>query len=128
MSKSRILVIDDEKEICDVSKKILERTGRYEVVTSTEGKRVMDLAKQYKPNLILLDVMMPDMDGTQVAEYLFDDPDTKEIPLVFLTALVRKEEAKKGKIGRCFFIAKPINPKELIDRIGFILNSYSKSS
>lgn len=123
MSKERILIIDDEEEICNVSKKILERTGRYDVITSTEGKRGVDLAKQYKPNLILLDVMMPDMDGTKVAEYLFEDPDTRGIPVAFLTALVSKQEAEKddGKIGPRFFIAKPVSSQELIERVETIL-------
>lgn len=127
-TKAKILVIDDEEDICELSKKILEKTGNYEVVFSTTGKEGLDSAKQHKPDLILLDIMMPDMDGSKVAEYLSIDPATKEIPVAFLTALIKKEEAEadEGKIGSHFFIAKPISSQELIVQVKDILDTVNR--
>lgn len=128
-AKMKILVIDDEQDICELSKKILEKTGDYEVIFSTNGKEGIDLAKSCRPNLVLLDIMMPDMDGSEIAEHLSQDPVTKEIPVVFLTALIKKEEVEmdEGKIGSHFFIAKPISSQELIAQVKNILDTVKPS-
>jgi len=123
MEKTRILVIDDEEDICAFSKSILERTGKFEVFFSTNGKEGLSLAKTHKPDLILLDIMLPDIDGPKVAENLAESLSTKTIPVVFLTALVHKEEIERGsgQIGGRFFISKPINSQQLVERIQAIL-------
>jgi CheY-like chemotaxis protein len=123
MEKARILIIDDEEDICKFSKSILEKTGKFEVLFSTTAIAGISLAKSQKPNLILLDILMPDMDGSDVAQYLSNDPSTGTIPVVFLTALAQKKDIdqKSGKIGGRFFFAKPVNPQELISRIQSIL-------
>lgn len=125
MQTAKILIIDDEEEICKVSKSVLEKTERFEVVFSTKAKNTLELAKSYKPDLILLDILMPDMDGTDIAEQLSSDPLTKGIPLVFLTAMVKESEVKEssGIIGSRLFISKPVGPQELINRVESILNS-----
>ena len=123
MQKVKIFIIDDEEEICKLSKSILEKTGRFEVMFSSKAIGAIDLIKNYKPALILLDIFMPDMSGTRVAELLLEDPSTKDIPVVFLTALVEKSEVEEtsGMRGGRFFIAKPVMSKELISRIDYIL-------
>jgi len=123
--KTKILIIDDEEDICHFLKSGLERTKKFEVLTSTQADRGIVLAKTFHPDLILLDISMPEMDGSQVAEALRADTSTKDIPVVFLTALARKEEVEEGSgmIGGHLFIAKPVETKELIDRIESILNT-----
>jgi two-component system, OmpR family, alkaline phosphatase synthesis response regulator PhoP len=138
--KKKILMIDDEQEICDLIKSVLERTGRFEVLVSTRAKEGIQLAKSNMPDLILLDVMMPDMDGTEAARLLCEDEQTKAITIVFVTAiaipmafmaaLVQNEELKQkaGPVGGHYFIQKPISPKDLIQRLDEILSSVPKKN
>jgi len=123
LSKKKILVIDDEEDICHFSKSILEKTGKFEVLVSTDALTGINLAKSHLPDLILLDINMPKIDGGAVAQNLRENKSTSEIPIVFLTALLRKAEAEEsgGKIAGRFFIAKPVDSKELIKRIESIL-------
>ena len=119
MGKKRILIIDDENNLTKIMKRNLERTGRYEVRTENEGSQSIAAAKEFKPNVILLDVLMPGMDGGDVAYQLSNDEDTKNIPIVFLTALVNKSEVETGGsvIAKRVFIAKPVDIEELIATI-----------
>ncbi|MDD5730097.1 MAG: response regulator [Candidatus Omnitrophica bacterium] len=121
--KVKILVIDDEEDICHFTKSILEKTGRFEVFSSTNPVTGISLAKAHKPDLILLDVFMPQMDGSKVAESLLHEESTKSIPIAFLTAIVQQKDVDKGagSIGGRYFIPKPVAPKELITRIKEIL-------
>ncbi len=130
MKRAKIMIIDDEEEICEITKKLLERTRKFEAMFSTKGVGAVDLIKSYKPDLVLLDESMPDMSGSEVAERLLEEPLTKDIPVAFLTALVKSEEVKKtsGLIGGRFFIAKPIAPEELISRIESILKQNKPGS
>lgn len=126
MAKKKILLIDDEEGFCSLVKLNLEKTKRFEVLTSTSGLEGIEIAKDKQPDLILLDIYMPDMEGSEVAEHLLEDATTKDIPIIFLTALVDKEtvELGGGIIGKREFIAKPVAPKELISRIEAILAGY----
>lgn len=119
LKKKKILIIDDEKDFCHFVKLNLGETGKFEVLTTTKAAEGIDLAKSDQPDLILLDILMPEMNGTQTAQYLIEDPLTRKIPIVFLTVLALKEEVKKGlgTIGGRIFIAKPVTPAELIARI-----------
>ncbi len=114
--KNRILLIDDEKDFCFFTEKNLEQTGEFEVFTATRGEEGIGLAREKKPDLILLDVNMPQISGPEVAEILLNDPATSEIPVVFLTAVVTKKEVGIKSIneigGRCF-IAKPVDIQTL---------------
>jgi len=116
MSRKRILVADDETSITRLLKLNLERTGNYEVREENLGARVFEAAQEFKPDLILLDVMMPDMDGGDVAASLKQDPALRKTPVVFLTAAVKKEElgAPEGRIGGRMYIAKPLNVQGVI--------------
>jgi len=119
MNRTRILIIDDEENFTRLIKLNLERTGKYEVKTENKGSLGFIAAKEFKPALILLDVMMPDVDGGDVCNQLKNEGDTKNIPIVFLTAVVNEKEIKEknGIIGGHPFIAKPVDTEELIDVI-----------
>jgi CheY-like chemotaxis protein len=119
MNKRKILIIDDEEKFTKYVKLNLESTGNYEVMVAGNGLSGLEAAGKFKPDLILLDVMMPDMDGTEVFEHLKDDEICKNIPVVFLTAIVTKREvvAKGSNIGGHPFIAKPVTLGNLISSI-----------
>jgi two-component system OmpR family response regulator len=119
MSKKRILVVDDETSITRLLRMNLELTGNYEVREENSGGRAIETAQEFKPDLILLDVMMPDMDGGDVAAALRQYPALRKTPVVFLTAAVKQEElgGSKGKIGGRIYIAKPLNMKGVISVI-----------
>ena len=119
MEKKRILIVDDEFGFTRLVKLNLEATGRYEVRTENKGSRTLTIAKEFRPDLILLDILMQDMEGGEVASQLKDDAVTRKIPIVFLTGVVKKEEVEKsdGDIGGYFFIAKPVSTEELINQI-----------
>ena len=119
MLPKKILVVDDEPTITRLLKLNLENTGAYVVREEQAGSKAYAAARDYKPDLILLDVMMPDMDGGDVAAQLQADPLLKGIPLIFLTAAVRKEEltASGGMIGGFPYIAKPLDIKGVLAAI-----------
>jgi two-component system OmpR family response regulator len=118
-AKKRILVIDDEAGFTRLLRLNLEATGDYEVREENSGPNGFAAAREFKPDLILLDVMMPGMDGGAVAARLQADAHLKSVPLVFLTAAVKKEEvgAHGGVIGGFPFIAKPVGVSGVIEVI-----------
>ncbi len=116
--RKKILVVDDEQDVLTILDKRLSWEG-YAVIKADNGKDALRLARQEHPNLILLDILMPETSGAEVAEQLKSDSCTRDIPVMFLTCLVtKKDEIEKGhEIGGNFFIAKPYNPKELVVEI-----------
>jgi CheY-like chemotaxis protein len=124
MKRKKILVVDDETSITRLLKLNLEKTGTYVVRDENLGSKTLAAAREFKPDLILLDVMMPDMDGGDVAALLQADPLLKNVPIVFLTAAVKKEELKgpEGVIGGFTYIAKPLNVKGVMSVIERHLN------
>ena len=119
VNKKKILLIDDEEDFCFFVKMNLEKSGNFEVLTTTSGSNGIFIAVKEQPDLILLDIIMPDISGGQVAEQLLDNPKTKEIPLLFITAIAsrRDVQAKEEPIGGRQFIAKPVTPEELMDKL-----------
>jgi DNA-binding response OmpR family regulator len=117
--KTKILIIDDEKSFSGLVKLSLEASGGYDVQVENQGSKGFAAARAFMPDLILLDVVMPDASGSQVASQLKDNPSTKNIPIVFLTALVSEGEVSSqgGVIGGYPFIAKPVTMARLIDCI-----------
>ncbi len=115
MTKKRILVVDDEPAMTLLARANLERTGLYEVRTENLAWATLDAAREFHPDLILLDVMMPGMLGSEVAALLDADEDLCKIKYVFLTCMVTQDEAKtsQGDIGGNVFMAKPINMADL---------------
>jgi len=121
-----ILAVDDEDSFTFFVKLNLQtyKERQFKVTTANSGTEGLKLAKVVRPDLILLDVMMPDMSGAEVAEELLLDARTKSIPIIFVTALVQKDEVDKeaGQMGGREFIAKPVSKDELISRIEAALN------
>jgi DNA-binding response OmpR family regulator len=124
MLEKIILVIDDEEDFCHFIKKSIESKGVFQVLTATKGREGIRLAKTRKPDIILLDIMMPDIAGTEVAEELSEDPLTASMPIIYVTAIISKEEIRKsgGVIGGRNFIAKPIVLNELLNKIKTLLS------
>ena len=120
VTKKTILIIDDEEDFCHFVKLNLEETKHFEVLTAYNGPDGIDLAIRYQPDLILLDIIMPNMTGTEVAEALRNNKATKDIPIIFLTAIVKRGEvgATEYQFGGNFFIFKPVKLDELIHEIG----------
>jgi CheY-like chemotaxis protein len=124
VSKKTILIIDDEEDFCLFVKLNLEQTGNFEVLTAGSGAEGIGLANRYQPDLILLDIIMPNMTGTQVAEALRNDKATKDIPIIFVTAIVKRGEvgAMDYQFGGNYFVFKPVKLDELIHEIGSKIN------
>ena len=120
VSKKTILIIDDEEDFCYFIKLNLEQTGNFEVLTASNGTDGISIAQRYQPDLILLDIIMPNMTGTQVAEVLRNDRATKDIPIIFVTAIVKRGEvgARDYQFGGNYFVFKPVKLDELINEIG----------
>ncbi len=116
MAKKKILIIDDEENFTEMVKITLEDTGKYEVKTENKALSGLAVVKKFKPNLILLDVVMPDKSGDEVAFEIINDKSVKDIPIVFLTAAVTKDEvySQGGTIAGRPFITKPVSVDELI--------------
>ena len=114
--KKRVLVVDDEPSITRLLKLNLEQTGDYEVATENVSKAALAAAEAFQPDLMLLDVMMPGLDGGNLAAQLQSSPKLKGVPIVFLTAAVTKEEvrSRRGLIGGLPFLAKPVNLQEVL--------------
>ncbi len=114
--KKRILVVDDEPSITRMLKLNLEQTGQYQVVTENISRDAVAAAERFHPDLMLLDVMMPGLDGGNLASQLQSRPQLKRVPIVFLTAAVTREEvkARDGLVGGLPFLAKPVNLQEVL--------------
>jgi DNA-binding response OmpR family regulator len=110
---TRVLVIDDEAPIRLLCRVNLEAEGM-QVFEAEDGPRGLDAAREQKPDVVLLDVMMPGLDGWRVAERLLEDPSTANIPIIFLTARAEFRDRARGlDIGGVDYVTKPFNPVEL---------------
>ncbi|MDD5505474.1 MAG: response regulator [Candidatus Omnitrophica bacterium] len=116
MDKKKILIIDDEENFCNLVKKNVEKTNEFEVYTATNGDDGIKLIKEIKPNLILLDIIMPGLDGGDVVSLIRSDNSIKNTPIVFLTSLVRKDEdgSRAGFTKGYSLLAKTVTVRELI--------------
>lgn len=116
MSK-KILIIDDEPQLVKAIEVRLKANG-YEVITAYDGQAGVEKAKGAKPDLILLDIIMPRMDGYEVSKKLKSDADTKDIPIVIFTASQQKDLEKKCReMGVAEFIMKPFETQDLLDKV-----------
>lgn len=122
MGKPKIMVIDDEPDIVKLVKISLEMAN-FEVIEATSGKQALEKVREVVPDLFLLDIMMPEMNGYEVCEKLKQDPTTKNVPIVMLTAKGQKGDAEQGlRVGADDYIIKPFDPYELGEQIYEILN------
>ena len=118
---TRVLVVDDEAPIRLLCRVNLE-AEKMEVLEAADGESGLETARVEKPDVVLLDVMMPGMDGFEVAERLLDDDATREIPLVFLTARAELRDRARGlELGGVDYITKPFNPVELASVVESLL-------
>ena len=117
--KKRILFVDDEVILTRMIKLNLEKIGKYEIETENHGANAINVIKRFKPDLVFLDVMMPDMTGDEIAAQLLEDPELSSIKYIFMTAIVTKDETESmgNNIGGRQFIAKPVKINELIEII-----------
>jgi diguanylate cyclase (GGDEF)-like protein len=115
--KPLILIVDDISSNLQVLGSILSRENLL-VSAATSGKQALDIADDVLPDLILLDIMMPEMDGFEVCEKLKSSEKTKDIPVIFITARTEEEEIVKGlRVGAVDYVKKPFNPPELLSRV-----------
>lgn len=108
MSKKRIFIVDDESGFTRLLKLTLERTGRFEVREENDGTKAWLAAREFNPDIIFLDVVMPKIDGGDVAQQIRSDPSLAKIPIIFLTAIVSAKEGGQ-EIGGFPFLAKPVS-------------------
>ena len=119
--RKKILLIDDEPELIKAVEIRLKSTG-YEVVVAYDGRTGIDKAIEIKPDLILLDLIMPIMDGYVVANELKDNPETKHIPIIILTASQREDlKSRCRELGVASFIMKPFETSDLLNMVNKIL-------
>jgi CheY-like chemotaxis protein len=117
------LVIDDEDDIREVASMALELTEEWEMAAATSGRQGVTMAHSLRPDVILLDVMMPDMDGPATLIALQGDSETQSIPVIFLTAKVQAADRRRFEaLGVRGVIAKPFDPLTLGHQIGEILH------
>lgn len=122
MKKGKILVVDDEINITQILEFSIGAEG-YEVITASNGEEAIDKARREQPNLIILDVMMPRIDGYEACRILKSNPLTKNIPVVLLTAKGREIDKRLGyEVGATDYIIKPFSPNKLIERIHELLS------
>lgn len=119
----KILAVDDEKHIVRLVQVNLERAG-YEVVTANDGKEALQKVAEENPDLVVLDVMMPYMDGFEVLQNLRRSPATRDIPVIMLTAKAQDADVFKGwQSGVDCYLTKPFNPMELLSFVKRIFDS-----
>jgi CheY-like chemotaxis protein len=127
--KPRILIVDNNRDFTLSAKLGLERTGRYSVWEENEPARAHQTAQRVQPDLILLDIAMPETDGGEVAARIESDLTLHRIPIVFLTALVTQDEARSGlQIQGHPFLAKPISIPDLVAGIERSLPTHAASN
>ena len=123
MTKSRILVVDDEPNLSGLVRLILEKTQRFEVRVENRSSLALAAAREFRPDMILLDVDMPGKDGGDVAREIEAEPALRGVPILFFTSLISREEAGAHETlrGGQRFLAKPVDPKVLIAAVDRIL-------
>lgn len=122
----KVLVVDDEPDILELLQYNLVKEG-YEVKTANEGKKAIEIAKDFLPNLILMDIMMPSMDGVEAGRRLREIPELASTYIIFLTARSEEySEVAAFDIGADDYIAKPIKPRALMSRISALFRRESK--
>lgn len=124
----RVLVIDDEASFTRMIKLNLEETGQYIVETTNESRRALEIARELLPDIVLLDVVMPEADGGDVAQSLRSRSVTQHIPIIFVSAMVSKKESNSGfyQSGGEYFLAKPVDTQTLCGAIETVLSTSAK--
>ncbi|HEU5311274.1 MAG TPA: response regulator, partial [Candidatus Eisenbacteria bacterium] len=121
MSKGKVLVVDDEIYIVHILDFSLGMEG-YEVITALDGEQALERMKSERPDLVVLDIMMPKLDGYEVCKAIKSNPSTKQTPVILLSAKGRNVDQKLGfDVGADDYITKPFSPRKLVERINQLL-------
>jgi two-component system alkaline phosphatase synthesis response regulator PhoP len=124
MAKGKILVVDDEIYIVHILDFSLGMEG-YEVLTASDGEQALETAQREQPDLIVLDIMMPKLDGYETCKLLKADDRTRQIPVILLSAKGRHTDQKIGyEVGADDYITKPFSPRKLVERINTLLGQF----
>ncbi len=125
LSECTVLIVDDTETNVDI---LVETLGEdYDIAVAMDGESALEAVEEEPPDLILLDIMMPDMDGYEVCKRLKDNPETEDIPVIFLSALTEADEKQKGlKLGAVDFLTKPFNPSVIQDKVKQHLTAFKK--
>lgn len=122
MMAKRILIVDDDADIREATQLCLEIMGQWEVLMAENGQKGLAIAQIEKPNAILLDMMLPGMDGMTILKKLRENPDTEKIPIVILTAKAQASEKKSfDQLKVAAVITKPYDPLTISDQIASVL-------
>jgi DNA-binding response OmpR family regulator len=125
MNKGTILVIDDEKDLLELVRYNLEKDG-YDIICAADGQTGLDIAQRHKPDLIVLDLMMPGMDGLEVCRQLRSDGRTNRTPIIMLTARATEADRVVGlEMGADDYVTKPFSPRELVARVKAVMRRTS---
>lgn len=118
ISLQRILLADDEPDILEISRIALETVGGFEVSVCSSGAKLLERLSEFKPDLVIVDVLMPDMTGPEVFEEIRRRPEFDEVPVIYLTGVIQEEELEDlRETGVADIILKPFDPMTLADRI-----------
>lgn len=118
---TKVLIADDEPNIV-MSLDFLMRKAKYEVFIARDGQEALDLAQQEQPDLILLDIMMPEMNGYEVFEQLKQNPNTQHCKVIFMSAKGKEEDIKKGlALGASLYVTKPFSTRNLMKQVKQLL-------
>lgn len=126
MSKKRVLLIDDEEEFTELLSMNLLRTGDFEIGIVNDAPKAVEYARTFLPDIILLDIVMPGIDGGDVASALRSDPDLCNVPVVLISALVANSEIDDDEIAQAgdrIVLAKPVKMEKLLRVIGHLIGS-----
>ena len=127
-SKTKVLIIEDDEMICDMYRVRFSEDDSIKVLCADKGEEGLELAQKEKPNVILLDIILPGLDGFAVLEKLKADPAIKDIPVVLLTNLGQEEDIKKGNdLGAADYLVKAqVTPKQVLDKVKGVLEGKGK--
>jgi DNA-binding response OmpR family regulator len=118
ISLQRILIADDEPDILEIARIALETVGGFEVSVCSSGKRLLERLSEFEPDLVIVDVLMPDMAGPEVFKEIRRRPEYDAVPVVYLTGMIQEEELEGlRETGVADIILKPFDPMTLADRI-----------
>jgi CheY-like chemotaxis protein len=122
ITKKKVLIVDDEPNVRRLSRTILSKN--FDIVEAEDGKQAVELANIQNPDVILMDMMMPRMDGLTACHLIKNDPATKSIPVIMVTAICFELNIKLSQqMGAIGYVIKPFSPKELLDKIMLVLQT-----
>ena len=122
----RVVVIDDDADLRTLIKLTLEFTAGWEVTTAADGAEGIEAVRSLKPDAAVIDIMMPDIDGYEVCRRLKADPETADVPLVFLTARKEIDQARIAEVGARGVVVKPFDPENLAIELRAVLEGASE--